>query len=599
MAVNSDASHQGFMNILQKNLDELRNLVACRICIRPMYEPYTTQCGHTFCYSCLRQWFDRDQIKKTCPDCRAHVQSQPAPAFLVREITQTFVNTAALLPAGETTEDHRKSQREEADLVEKDKAGQAGGGGLFNGRFNGLARYRAPIRDSLDGVDRCPRCTWELEDGTCNSCGYSFLDNFSNSDETTMTIDDLSMDSDHSDISLAAEALLAEDAEFRIDRAGNVRRHNQIHRRRGLPFGNLHRRFRGLSESSNGITDGDLTDLTVDSQSTGSTGSLRDFVADETMGIDDAGANSDHTSDMPPSTYDSGSEHSADHDEPSSPPFDLGSNMNPSTTARRRFRGRRVAMSSPEPNDSDSDTSHSTQQTGQHHEDFSMPGGFSPLQSSPVSGRSQDVPISIDSDSDAPPIRPVGRRRKRPTTLSISSDEETSGTRGVDIPLSPSSRASDITARNGAPLSMASNSPLSSIVINSSPLRLTSPSQSPSPRLNARDRLNARHRLLASVPPTEDPSVERLGPHGPPSISSRNTSAGPSNSRETIRASLAHMRERSERRGRQSGSPSNVQHRQERKRLKRQLRARQRQERPSREEWNRPIPHQQLAYIGG
>ncbi|KAI4234078.1 MAG: hypothetical protein LQ349_003996, partial [Xanthoria aureola] len=549
---------------------------------------------------CLRQWFDRDQIKKTCPDCRAHVQTQPAPAFLVREITQTFVNTAALLPAGETTEDHRKPQKEEAELVEKDKAGQVGGRGLFNGRFHGLARYRAPIRDSLDGVDRCPRCTWELEDGTCNSCGYSFLDNLSNSDETTMTIDDLSMYSDHSDISLAAEALLAEDADFTIDGVGNVhRRHNQTHRRMGPPFGIRHRRFRGLSESSNDLTDGDLTDLSVDSQSTGSTGSLRDFVADETMGIDDAGANSDRTSDMPPSTYDSGSGLPSDQDEPSSPPFDPGSNLNPNTTARRRLRGRRVAMSSPEPNDSDSNTSHSTQQTDQHHEDFSMPGGFSPLQSSPVGGRSQDVPISIDSDSDAPPVRTVGRRRKRPTALSISSDEETSGARGVDIPLSPSSRASDRTARNGAPLATTSNSPYPSIVIDSSPSRSTSPSRSRSPRLNARDRLNARHRLLTSGSPAENASVERHGPHSSRSIPSHNTSAGPSDSRETIRASLAHMRERSERRGRQSGSPSNVQHRQERKRLKRQLRARQRRETPLHEDWIPPIRYQQMAYIGG
>ena len=175
MAVNSGPSHQGLTNIFQKNIDDIRSLVACRICIRPMYEPYTTQCGHTFCYSCLRQWFDRGHIKKTCPDCRAHVQNQPAPAFLVRllnrstfhspmlihvqvrEITQTFINTGVLLPAGETTEDHRKSQREEADLVEKDKAAQVSGRGLFNGRFNGPARYIAPIRDALDGVDRCPR----------------------------------------------------------------------------------------------------------------------------------------------------------------------------------------------------------------------------------------------------------------------------------------------------------------------------------------------------------------------------------------------------------------------------------------------------------
>lgn len=70
-------------SILQSSVDDLRNLVACRICIRPMYEPYTIQCGHTFCYSCLRQWFDRDHGKMTCPDCRAHVKHQPAPAYLV------------------------------------------------------------------------------------------------------------------------------------------------------------------------------------------------------------------------------------------------------------------------------------------------------------------------------------------------------------------------------------------------------------------------------------------------------------------------------------------------------------------------------------
>ncbi|KAL8643829.1 MAG: hypothetical protein Q9226_008094 [Calogaya cf. arnoldii] len=444
MAVNSDSSHQGLTNILQKNLDELRNLVACRICIRPMYEPYTTQCGHTFCYSCLRQWFDRDQIKKTCPDCRAHVQNQPAPAFLVREITQTFVNTAALLPAGETTEDHRKPQRDEAELVEKDKFS---GGGLFNGRFNASARYRAPIRDSLDGVDRCPSCTWELEDGMCHACGYS-VDERDYTDESAMTIDDLSMDSDHSDISLAAEALLAEDANYTIDRLGNVhrvrRRPNHLRQHMGLPSYNRRRRSRRLSESSGEVTDGHLTDRSLESESTGSTGSIRDFVADEAMGIDDARANSDHNSEMPTSTYDSGFEHPSDPDEPSSPPFDLWSNMNPNTTARRRFRGRRVAMSSPElsspvlsspePNDIDSDTTHSTQQTGQHYENYSMPGGFSPLLSSPVGGRSLDMPISIDSDSDVPPVRPVGRRRNRPTTLSISSDGETSGTRG-DLPL--------------------------------------------------------------------------------------------------------------------------------------------------------------------
>ncbi|KAL8839244.1 MAG: hypothetical protein Q9176_004575 [Flavoplaca citrina] len=551
-----------------------------------MYEPYTTQCGHTFCYSCLRQWFDRDHIKKTCPDCRAHVQNQPAPAFLVREITQTFINTGVLLPAGETTEDHRKSQREEADLVEKDKAAQVSGRGLFNGRFNGPARYIAPIRDALDGVDRCPRCTWELEDGTCNSCGYSFLEGLSNSDETNVTIDDLSMDSDHSDISLAMEELLAEDPHYQIDRVGNVRRRrNQIRHRMGLPFDNRHPRYRRSSESSDGFSDGGLTNRSLESGSTGSVGSLRDFVADETMGVDNTGANFDNHSDMPTSTPESDSEHSSDHDEPSSPPFRPSSYTNPIDISRRHFRGRRVALSSPEPIDSDSVSIASTQQSGQHHVDYSMPGGFSPLQSSPAGGRPQDVPIQIDSDSDAPPIRPAGRRRKRTIALSISSDEETSGTGEVDIPRSSSSWTSDRTARNGARLSTASNSP--SVVMSSTSAPPTSSSRSPSPRPSA------RHRLLASMTPSEDASVEHDGPRNPPSISNRNTSAAPSGARGP-RAGLAHTRDRSERRGLQAGSPSDAQQR-NRNRLKQQFRARQRQEQPLREDWDLPSSRQQFA----
>ncbi len=73
----------GLLQTLETSLDDLRSLITCRICIRPLYEPYTIECGHTFCYSCLRQWFDRDRTKKTCPDCRADVIRQPAPAYLV------------------------------------------------------------------------------------------------------------------------------------------------------------------------------------------------------------------------------------------------------------------------------------------------------------------------------------------------------------------------------------------------------------------------------------------------------------------------------------------------------------------------------------
>ena len=88
-------------------------------------------------------------------------------------MTQIFTNRAELMPVGETTQEHKKWQEEEAALVERDKANPGLKGGLFRGCFR-LTRRRptAAIRDDEDGVDRCPRCTWELEDGLCESCGY-------------------------------------------------------------------------------------------------------------------------------------------------------------------------------------------------------------------------------------------------------------------------------------------------------------------------------------------------------------------------------------------------------------------------------------------
>lgn len=90
---------------------------------------------------------------------------------------QIFANRTELMPVGETTEEHKQWQDEEAALVERDRSS---GVGLFRGCFRMLTRrpitLAAPIRDDEDNVDRCPRCTWELEDGQCGSCGYHVED---------------------------------------------------------------------------------------------------------------------------------------------------------------------------------------------------------------------------------------------------------------------------------------------------------------------------------------------------------------------------------------------------------------------------------------
>lgn len=167
----------GLLPILENTIKDLRDLVTCRVCVRPMYEPYTILCGHSFCYSCLAQWFWNHKANKTCPDCRASVKQQPAPAYLVREMTQIFIGRAELMPAGETTNEHLIAKQEEASIVEGDRLNtDTRNGGLFRGCFNTHSNISAAavIHDDEDGVTRCPHCSWELVNGFCNGCERNY-----------------------------------------------------------------------------------------------------------------------------------------------------------------------------------------------------------------------------------------------------------------------------------------------------------------------------------------------------------------------------------------------------------------------------------------
>ena len=86
-------------------------------------------------------------------------------------MTQIFANRPELMPIGETTQEHKRWQEEESALVERDRATAGLKGGLFRGCFRRTRRRQwAAIRDDGDGVNRCPECLWELEDGICPQC---------------------------------------------------------------------------------------------------------------------------------------------------------------------------------------------------------------------------------------------------------------------------------------------------------------------------------------------------------------------------------------------------------------------------------------------
>ncbi|OJD23550.1 hypothetical protein ACJ73_05092 [Blastomyces percursus] len=162
------------LRTVQGHVEDIRSLIYCGICVKPLYEPFTLACGHTFCYSCLTQWFVNHKRKKTCPDCRASVSAQPAPAYLIREIVQMFISRAELLEGDETTKEHLSNKLAETEKMESDKSNKDPvNGGLFQGCFKCPLPFNEPINDILDGVTRCPRCAWELEEGECHHCGFS------------------------------------------------------------------------------------------------------------------------------------------------------------------------------------------------------------------------------------------------------------------------------------------------------------------------------------------------------------------------------------------------------------------------------------------
>ncbi|KAH8428705.1 uncharacterized protein LDX57_006393 [Aspergillus melleus] len=202
-AAESAGDTSGLSQTLQGHVDDIRSLIQCGICIRPLYEPFTLGCGHTFCYTCLTSWFGGGRSNKTCPDCRAPVKSEPSPAYLVRAVVQLFTSRAELLDKGETTAEHIHHQREEAEKIDKDKKNpHPREGGLFKGTFNRSRNTIAPpVVDLEDGVLRCPHCSWELEeDSNCMQCGYRPEDGSSTgSSEDLSDIDENSEMTDYVD----------------------------------------------------------------------------------------------------------------------------------------------------------------------------------------------------------------------------------------------------------------------------------------------------------------------------------------------------------------------------------------------------------------
>ncbi|KAF9168575.1 E3 ubiquitin ligase [Actinomortierella ambigua] len=136
----------------------------CAVCVDYFAVPYTVECGHTFCYTCLHNWL---AIRKECPTCRTKLMRRPAMSFIVREQVQAAVER---LPEPDRSAVKERLALEDASVKAKQADGDA-----WKGIFRPI-EFVSTVFDKDDDVRRCVSCGWEVIGGACTGCNTAFSD---------------------------------------------------------------------------------------------------------------------------------------------------------------------------------------------------------------------------------------------------------------------------------------------------------------------------------------------------------------------------------------------------------------------------------------
>ncbi|GES93881.1 RING finger protein PSH1 [Rhizophagus clarus] len=158
--------------------------LACIICTGYLANPCTINCGHSFCYSCLREWLktNRENGSK-CPSCRAKITTYPVLSYVLKDQVEAMIEQ---LPPEE--------KKGVLETLEKEDQIYRQISDHWAGIFDPSVR---PLLDEEDGVLRCPNCGWEVEGSICGNCRQRI--DIENRDFDSVNDDD-DNDSDNSEI---------------------------------------------------------------------------------------------------------------------------------------------------------------------------------------------------------------------------------------------------------------------------------------------------------------------------------------------------------------------------------------------------------------
>ncbi|KAK6201133.1 associated with histones/Spt16/Pob3 [Scheffersomyces amazonensis] len=168
-----DIDHELTSNLLSK----ISLSTECSICSDTMNIPYTLECGHTFCYECLKNWFKN---KLNCPSCRFDIMHKPVLNISLKEIIKNIqdlkldvlvsIDNPKVIEERARILHHREDQLKNYEL---DKESQS----LFDSLFTNSS---VTLIDNSDGVPRCGNCHWEAHGPICNHCGFRIRGNRNN-----------------------------------------------------------------------------------------------------------------------------------------------------------------------------------------------------------------------------------------------------------------------------------------------------------------------------------------------------------------------------------------------------------------------------------
>lgn len=156
-----------------------------------MFVPFTTKCGHNFCYECLSSWF---ATRLSCPTCRAPVDDIPYYNIFAQQMLESLMEIVSksmvsrnedesiveIVDKNDIYSNLPEYIRRDRDLKMKQYKKDLKNDNLFKKMFK---IKRTAVIDLTDGVARCSNCHWEVTGTVCENCHLELRNPYYDSEE--------------------------------------------------------------------------------------------------------------------------------------------------------------------------------------------------------------------------------------------------------------------------------------------------------------------------------------------------------------------------------------------------------------------------------